>query len=113
MIVHETDDEAEEPSDAANRPDTTPEEPPGPSTRRKAKETQYRLGVGRPTAIGGSGPRAVTTSGSKPRSKRTKGSASVQPTEHVIREEEEGKAYLNCIRTSLSEVNVRIQSPWV
>lgn len=100
MIVHELDDETEdpkEPSDASVRAAASaesPQEPHGPSTRRKAQETQYRLGVGRPTAIGGSGARAITTFVSKSKGKRTKALASVRPVEDVIREEEEGNVYL-------------------
>ena len=97
MIVHDTDDDAgnrKVSTDATARSGTTPEsqhDTPGPSTRRKAKETQYRLGVGRPTAIGGTGPRAITTSGNKQKGKRVKASASVPPAEGAIPEEEEGK----------------------
>lgn len=94
IIVHETDEEIaalKKPSRHATQIDTLPEEQHHPSTRRKAKETQYRLGVGRPTVIGGAGPRAVTVSATRTKGKRTKGSASVQPTEEAIREEDEGK----------------------
>ena len=100
MIVHDTDDEVE---DARDLPDSIEpndtraqsRDPAGPSTRRKAKETQYRLGVGRPTAIGGSGPRTITTSSSKPRSrgKRTKLGTSAQPAGDAIQEEDEGNVH--------------------
>lgn len=65
----------------------------GPATRtRKAKDAQFKLGVGRPSAIGGTGPRTVTKSLSLHKPKRVKGSASIQPTELAIREEDEGTA---------------------
>ncbi|KAI0702494.1 hypothetical protein BC835DRAFT_1411045 [Cytidiella melzeri] len=96
MIVHdvgEDEQEAGEAEDALSQ-SGTPVEPmqedlPGPSTRKKAKETQFKLGVGRPTAIGGAGARAPSSSVGKPRSKRGKGSAAVKPSEAAIQEEEE------------------------
>jgi hypothetical protein len=58
----------------------------GPASRtRKAKDTQFRLGVGRPSAAGGSGARAVTTKVvSVARSKRGKPSRSGRPGEATI-----------------------------
>lgn len=112
MIVHETDDEADDSSGAANIAGPSSgllHQHSRPSTRKKAKETQYKLGVGRPTAIGGTGPRAITTSAEGPRSKRAKGGPSVQPAEHVIREEEEGKAHLYCLKTCYVK-DVQMQS---
>lgn len=102
MIVHEAEEDEEPAEESATQQhsrvathEAAPQGASGPSTRRKAQETQYKLGVGRPTAIGGTGARAVSTFGTKPRSKRwTKASASVQPTEVAIREEEEGS--VNC-----------------
>lgn len=49
---------------------------------RKAKDGQFRLGVGRPTAAGGSGARSVTRSTSKNRRNRI--SRSVKPIEETI-----------------------------
>ncbi|KAI6005253.1 hypothetical protein F5J12DRAFT_835767 [Pisolithus orientalis] len=66
--------------------------PPPPSPRqlprtRKAKESQYRLGVGRPVVAGGSGARSITKSVSVSRkSKRGKSSTSVKPSEATITE---------------------------
>lgn len=53
---------------------------------RKAKE-QTRLGVGRPVAAGGAGPRAVTKSMSVPRIQRGKGSRTMKQSEATILEE--------------------------
>lgn len=70
-----------------------PSPPSGPATRtRKAKETLYKLGVGRPKALGGTGARKLSSgppSGFGARSKRVKASVSVQPSHESIREEEE------------------------
>ncbi|KAI6044954.1 hypothetical protein EDC04DRAFT_179654 [Pisolithus marmoratus] len=64
--------------------------PRQPPRTRKAKETQYRLGVGRPAVAGGSGARAITKSVSVSRkSRRGKSSASVKPSEATITEEPE------------------------
>lgn len=64
-----------------------PEQPLPPMTRtRKAKE-QTRLGVGRPVAAGGAGPRAVTKSMSVPRIQRGKGSRTMKQSEATILEE--------------------------
>ncbi|KLO20563.1 hypothetical protein SCHPADRAFT_991905 [Schizopora paradoxa] len=54
---------------------------------RKAKDSQYRLGVGRPAAAGGSGARSVTRSSSKNRKNRM--SRSVKLVEETIQEEQE------------------------
>ena len=94
MIIHDTDEEDSAPPTAArNGVPATPElhpQPPVPSTRaRRPKETQYKLGVGRPTALGGRGPRAVTrVASTAQKGRRTKGSRSVKPTEAAIQEEE-------------------------
>ena len=59
----------------------------GPATRtRKAKNTQLRLGVGRPAVAGGAGARAVTKSDSQSRVKRGKPSRTGRPTEDPIAE---------------------------
>lgn len=53
--------------------------------RRKARETQYRLGVGRPIVAGGKGARAVTKSVNvSQRSRRLKNSTTLQPSEATI-----------------------------
>lgn len=94
-MIHETDEEDEgEDDDEPHHNEATCAEigpivvsVPAPRTR-KAKELQTRLGVGRPVAAGGSGPRAVTKSSSIPRGRRGKSGKAMQPTEATI---EEGK----------------------
>ncbi|KAF9240903.1 hypothetical protein BU15DRAFT_61221 [Melanogaster broomeanus] len=91
VIIHGSDDEAEE-SSHQQPLQVQPERPPFPQPprTRKAKQTQYRLGVGRPIIAGGSGPRAVTKSASVSRTvKRAKSSRTIQPTEATITEEPE------------------------
>ncbi|KAI6132715.1 hypothetical protein EV401DRAFT_2065158 [Pisolithus croceorrhizus] len=64
--------------------------PRQPPRTRKAKDTQYRLGVGRPAVAGGSGARAITKSVSVSRKfRRGKSSTSVKPSEATITEEPE------------------------
>lgn len=98
VIIHDSDVEAGTSRNTRNtaatvqsvpraRVDPTP---PPPVTRntRKAKETQYRLGVGRPALAGGSGARAVTKSISGSKAKRARASISAKPSEADIPEEE-------------------------
>ena len=99
VIIHETGDEdlgantqeteliTEETTQAMEEPPQEPPEPPSLPRTRKAKDTQRRLGVGRPIAAGGSGPRAVTKSLSVSRSRRAKSSRNVIPVEDTIPEE--------------------------
>jgi hypothetical protein len=96
VIIHDTDDEEEDETDqqideeeTENQPQPQPEpEPIPPSNRtRKAKDTQTRLGVGRPVAAGGNGPRAVTKSVSVAKGKRGRNSKAVKPVEDTILEE--------------------------
>ena len=89
VVVRDTDEE-EEPT-ARSKLDTTKipqpaSQPPAPRTR-KAKETQLRLGVGRPKTAGGAGARAVTKSFSLQKNKRI--SKSVKISEAVIPEEQD------------------------
>lgn len=97
MIIHDTDDEESEEEEQeevspldeteAKHNVTVQAEPTPPVTRtRKAKE-QTRLGVGRPVAAGGAGPRAVTKSLSVSKGKRGKVSKSMKVTEATIPEE--------------------------
>ena len=85
MIVHDIDEEEnlenerENPSAVETQQDPSPISPV-PSRTRKAKETQTRLGVGRPLAVGGQGPRAVTKSSSRPRGKSSKSHKPKEPT---------------------------------
>jgi hypothetical protein len=96
VIIHDTDDEDEDEglneeysrgheSDTQMSTQSTPITPPA-TRARKAKE-QTRLGVGRPVAAGGSGPRAVTKSLSVSKGKRAKASKTMKPTEDTIPEE--------------------------
>lgn len=100
MIIHDTDDEEQEGADDEEHEtgesgqgeeteveQQTPADIPPPRTR-KAKDMQTRLGVGRPVAAGGSGPRAVTKSLNVSRGgKRGKSSKTMKPTEETILEE--------------------------
>ncbi|GBE78298.1 predicted protein [Sparassis crispa] len=91
VIVHDTDEEEDQLAGSNEEQEPAPLEASAvPTSRtRKAKETQYRLGVGRPVTAGGTGPRAITKSVSVSREKRIKGSRSVKPSEEAIREEDE------------------------
>ncbi|KAH8100611.1 hypothetical protein BXZ70DRAFT_938039 [Cristinia sonorae] len=100
IIIHDTDEEAE-PDDAppetagSSQPERDPSVPPPQSSAplrapRKAKDSQYKLGVGRPVLAGGSGARTVTRTGSISKPKRAKApSTSVKPTEEAIQEVDE------------------------
>ncbi|KAI0051751.1 hypothetical protein FA95DRAFT_1569801 [Auriscalpium vulgare] len=84
MVIHS--DDEDNPEDAPVP--SPPTAPAGPATRtRKAKDTQLRLGVGRPMAAGGTGARAVTKSVSAGKGRRGKSSRSLRPTEDTIPEE--------------------------
>ena len=84
VIVH-SESEDEEVILAEPEPLQLPFQPPGPATRtRKAKEAQYRLGVGRPAIAGGSGARAVTRSLNANKGRRVKSRKSLRPTEETI-----------------------------
>ncbi|KAG1833947.1 hypothetical protein EV424DRAFT_1479277 [Suillus variegatus] len=96
VIIHDTDEEGEEAigeieveqQPKEHKPPSAPVDPT-PRTR-KAKDTQYRLGVGRPIIAGGSGARAVTKSVSVSRgSKKVKSMKNVKPLEDPIAEEPE------------------------
>lgn len=97
VIIHDTDEEAEAEATGEIEVEQQPKEhkpPPAPvdpaPRTRKAKDTQYRLGVGRPIIAGGSGARAVTKSVSVSRgSKRAKSLRHVKPSEDPIAEEPE------------------------
>ncbi|KAG9314481.1 hypothetical protein JVU11DRAFT_5278 [Chiua virens] len=86
MIIHDSDAETES-SFSQRRHQVQPHEQPVPQRTRKAKETQYRLGVGRPVIAGGSGARAVTKSTSTSRTpKRARSNRSIKPSETTIAE---------------------------
>lgn len=63
MIVHSDTDEDETHRNVKPESEAPSSLHPGPMTRtRKARDAQLRLGIGRPTVAGGSGPRTVTRS---------------------------------------------------
>jgi hypothetical protein len=83
----ETANETENEEPAPSETELTP--PPAARTR-KAKDTQMRLGKGRPAIAGGNGARAVTKSASMPRGS-TRGRASrisSKPAQETILEGE-------------------------
>ncbi|KAI6007447.1 hypothetical protein EDD15DRAFT_2211387 [Pisolithus albus] len=110
VIIHSArDDIAEEgisrPVEEVKPTLPSPRQPP---RTRKAKDTQYRLGVGRPAVAGGSGARAVTKSFSSSRkSRRGKSSTSVKPSEATIIEEPE----LECTPPSPSRGHTNKDNP--
>ena len=89
VVVRDTDEEDElitrSGQNTTRIPQPTLQLPPPTTRTRKAKETQLRLGVGRPKAAGGTGARAVTKSFSLQKNKRA--SKSVKISEAVIPEE--------------------------
>lgn len=91
MIVHDIDEEDNEENNNVEVEASAPSTPqpsliPPPRTR-KAKEMQVRLGVGKPIAAGGTGPRAITRSSDSSRSRRLKSSRSIiKPMEATIEE---------------------------
>ena len=93
MIVHDIDEEENLEEERKNSSTVEAQEnpslnsPAAPRTR-KAKETQTRLGVGKPLAAGGQGPRAVTRSSGSSRGKESKLSKSHKPKEPTIQEGE-------------------------
>ncbi|KAJ7235877.1 hypothetical protein B0H12DRAFT_1238624 [Mycena haematopus] len=101
VIIHDADDEESEEGNAQmldeeeteNQPQPQPDPEPIsiPLNRtRKARDTQTRLGVGRPVAAGGSGPRAVTKSSSVAKGKRGRSSKTAKkPVEETIPEDVE------------------------
>ncbi|OCH96538.1 hypothetical protein OBBRIDRAFT_743279 [Obba rivulosa] len=91
MIIHDTDEEEESDRDAIQSEPEPQRIVDLAPRKRKAKETQFRLGVGRPALAGGSGAREITRSVSVPRTTRGRGSRSRKPTEVVIQEEDEGE----------------------
>ena len=96
MIVHDIDEEENLEQDRENSITEGSQQNPSPTSlapprTRKAKETQTRLGVGRPLAVGGQGPRVVTRSSGGSRGKEVKSSRSRKPKEPTI---EEGESFI-------------------
>ena len=107
VIIHDTDNGNENErlnvehsrgheSDSQETAQSAPITPP--ATRARKAKDQTRLGVGRPVAAGGSGPRPLTKSSSASRGKHAKGSKTTKPTEDTIPEGE----YVNCAGAFLS-----------
>ena len=95
MIVHDIDEEENLEEERKNSSTEGAQQAPtssAPPRTRKAKETQTRLGVGRPLAVGGQGPRAVTRSSGSSRGKEGKSSKSHKPKEPTI---QEGESFLD------------------
>lgn len=96
-IVHDVEEEEgdEENQDAeeAHRPEPEPTS----QRTRKAKETQKKLGVGRPVAAGGTGARAVTRSASYSKAKKSRTSKSIKPIEETIIEEGVHDSVVPCV----------------
>jgi hypothetical protein len=93
MIVHDIDEDENLEEERKNSSTEEPQQNPSPTfsaapRTRKAKDTQTRLGVGKPLAAGGQGPRAVTRSSGGSRGKETKSSKSHKPKEPTIQEGE-------------------------
>ncbi|GLB36280.1 hypothetical protein LshimejAT787_0305680 [Lyophyllum shimeji] len=101
IVIHDTDDEGEgeqehmngkhtpNGGESDNQSSSQAEPTYPPVTRTRKGKEQTRLGVGRPAAAGGSGPRTVTKSISISKGKRGKVSKSMKPTEATIVEEAE------------------------
>ncbi|KAF9452642.1 hypothetical protein P691DRAFT_721372 [Macrolepiota fuliginosa MF-IS2] len=99
VIIHDIPEELpQKHEDAIKALSTTPDASVlpalAPPTRKKAKELQRRLGVGRPVAAGGTGPRAVTRSTTISHEKKLKGSRSIKQREATIQEEPESQGDL-------------------
>lgn len=89
MIVHDSQPESVKLEPEA-RPSSIQQDEPvtAPVSRtRKAKDTQFRLGVGRPVIAGGAGARDVTKVASGAKGKRSQSRSAAHPTEPTIEEE--------------------------
>jgi hypothetical protein len=82
MIVHSDTDEDETHRNVKPESEAPSSLHPGPMTRtRKARDAQLRLGIGRPTVAGGSGPRTMTRSASSvAKGVRSRSSRGAKPT---------------------------------
>lgn len=87
LIIHDTDEEDGENTveEKSSTHEVSKSDPRTKRTTRKAKETQFRLGVGRPKVAGGAGPRAVTKSAGVLKGKRS--SKSTKVVENAIAED--------------------------
>ena len=85
MIVHSDTEEDEGHHAAKPESEAVSGLNPGPMTRtRKARDAQLRLGVGRPPAAEGRGPRAVTRSVSVAKGARSRSGRGAKPTSSPI-----------------------------
>ena len=74
---------------------------PGPITRtRKAQDAQLRLGVGRPTIVGGQGARIVTRSIGIAKSVRSRSGRGAKPTQEPIVEGSSGRFFSHRVQLS-------------
>jgi hypothetical protein len=85
-VSEETTQKQGNPTNTRPNPEATGDMFPVPRTK-KVKELQKRLGVGRPVAVGGTGPRAVTRS-TTISSERLRSNRSMQKIEATIQEGE-------------------------
>jgi hypothetical protein len=85
MIVHSDTDEDEMQHTVKPESEAPSTLHPGPVTRtRKALDAQLRLGVGRPTIVGGQGARTVTRSVGIAKSVRSRSGRGAKPTQEPI-----------------------------
>ena len=121
MPVHDTDEEGEPTTQSKSdtskipqpvtQPRTAQPPPAPPITRtRKAKETQLKLGVGRPKVVGGGGARAVTKSLNAPKN-NTRVSKSVKISGAVIPEEQDPGAFTSPISTGRCAQTATFSTP--
>lgn len=109
IIVRDVPDEALQPQTKDPTTARTTAHPPAvlpsrlPTRTRKAKEMQKRLGVGRPVAAGGSGPRVVTRSATISREKRVRGSESMKQLEATT---QEGNWLCYCLSSPSKMLNI-------
>jgi hypothetical protein len=100
MIIHSDTDEDDEHHTVKPESGAPSGHHPGPMTRtRKARDAQLRLGVGRPTAVGGQGARTVTRSVSVAKGTRSRSGRGAKPAKAPIVEGSSG--YLRSSFSSL------------
>lgn len=90
FIIHDipnaTTQQYTNPVNASSTNADIPVVPARPVRTKKAKELQRRLGVGRPVAVGGTGPRAVTRSSTISQERRLRSGRSIKQREATIQE---------------------------
>ena len=108
VIIHSDTDEDE--AHRAVKPESqAPSGPhPGPVTRtRKARDAQLRLGVGRPTIAGGSGPRAVTRSVSVAKGAPSRSGRGAKPPSAPVVDGASGHLHHPCLQLSSNQFSTR------